>query len=870
MKPPAPRRPHVAPPKFGDAQQALPPDAQPQQQQRQQDAEPGQGEALVDAGEGSPKASAAEPHSAAETGDRTGKAHMAAAAAAAAAAAKHATPAQKERMILEAASAAIAARQAEQGQGSDGRAASVTQEGPGDGVAQRNGIQQGSRGAPPAAASYTPPEWSGVPQGVPFSMEVMKGGAVVDNIDLSSKAYYTFGRTPNNDVVLEHPSSSRLHAVVQFRGEDGAAFLFDPGSTHGVYVNKKRIPAKKFVPFRVGDMARFGESSRLYVLGGPAELMPEEGPSREQRRQQTALQAIAARKEKEAALAKAQMDVALTGGASWGMQEDAFDIDEEGGEVDWRAYAATKGLTEKQQKVADKIRKREARIQSLQREIDKIKSKQVAMEELTAGQASTLVRNEQEIDKSMAEMEDLEETLCDSIRDSIGAKKREALGKEGEEGARKKRRRGDSDDEYEGSSDEDDFYDRTKGQGPQAGQPGSKRAAKAGRGAKGGQQQEVEDAASLYGKREALQEEKKMLEARLREEEEAAAGVAGGWGRKEQEAKSAAAPAVAAAAEAVDSLDAFMTGVVEAQIELDRVGALRRELAAVESQLARAERLLAIADPDGYFKPGSQAAVAAVEKAKKALEVEKKRKEAEERQRKEREAAKQKETEAFVPETEDEDEGAATAAAEQTVKLQHAQQPPAAALHRLERLEAEQGTGGLQLRRRPEAQPPAAEEPARVAPPADRAAEQSPGANVVPTAQQQQPPQKQQQVVSSYQARRAGIAAALAQQRAGSGGGGQQRLPAGGMGHNKDVAAEAQAQVLADLALLSQARRGAQAAEEDGAPMEDFDTPEAAAAAAAAYAASRGSIRKAESADWQPPAGQTGNGRSALNDELGY
>ena len=41
-------------------------------------------------------------------------------------------------------------------------------------------------------------------------------------------------------------------------------------------------------------------------------------------------------------------------------------------------------------------------------------------------------------------------------------------------------------------------------------------------------------------------------------------------------------------------------GVVEAQIEQDRVGALRRELAAVESQLARAERLLAIADPDGW------------------------------------------------------------------------------------------------------------------------------------------------------------------------------------------------------------------------------------------------------------------------------
>ncbi len=42
-------------------------------------------------------------------------------------------------------------------------------------------------------------------------------------------------------------------------------------------------------------------------------------------------------------------------------------------DIDWRAYAATKGLSEKQQKVADKIRKREARVQHLQREIEKIK-----------------------------------------------------------------------------------------------------------------------------------------------------------------------------------------------------------------------------------------------------------------------------------------------------------------------------------------------------------------------------------------------------------------------------------------------------------------------------------------------------------------
>ncbi len=41
----------------------------------------------------------------------------------------------------------------------------------------------------------------------------------------------------------------------------------------------------------VGDMVRFGRSSRTYILGGPAELLPEEGLSRDQRRQLAALEA---------------------------------------------------------------------------------------------------------------------------------------------------------------------------------------------------------------------------------------------------------------------------------------------------------------------------------------------------------------------------------------------------------------------------------------------------------------------------------------------------------------------------------------------------------------------------------------------------
>ena len=33
---------------------------------------------------------------------------------------------------------------------------------------------------------------------------------------------------------------------------------------------------------RVGDMFKFGRSTRMYILGGPTELMPEEGLTKKQ------------------------------------------------------------------------------------------------------------------------------------------------------------------------------------------------------------------------------------------------------------------------------------------------------------------------------------------------------------------------------------------------------------------------------------------------------------------------------------------------------------------------------------------------------------------------------------------------------------
>jgi len=64
---------------------------------------------------------------------------------------------------------------------------------------------------------------------------------------------------------------------------------------------------------------------------------------------------------------------------------------------------------------------------------------------------------------------------------------------------------------------------------------------------------------------------------------------------------------------------------------------LRKQLAGVEQKLADTEKLLAIADPDGFFKAGSAAARAATLRASQALAAERLRAEAAEKRRKTRE-----------------------------------------------------------------------------------------------------------------------------------------------------------------------------------------------------------------------------------------
>lgn len=50
--------------------------------------------------------------------------------------------------------------------------------------------------------------------------------------------------------MLEHPSSSRLHAVLQYNGETRVAYLYDANSAHGTFLNRRRVKPGMHVPVR--------------------------------------------------------------------------------------------------------------------------------------------------------------------------------------------------------------------------------------------------------------------------------------------------------------------------------------------------------------------------------------------------------------------------------------------------------------------------------------------------------------------------------------------------------------------------------------------------------------------------------------------
>ncbi|KAN0008606.1 hypothetical protein ACTFIU_009331 [Dictyostelium citrinum] len=115
---------------------------------------------------------------------------------------------------------------------------------------------------------YKEPEWSKCNSDVEYKFEVIKSGTIIEHINLNKKPFYLIGRLPICDIQLEHATISRQHAIIQHR-EGGKLYLYDLNSTHGSMINKQKCKPNIHIPIKVGDVIKFGESTRLFVLDGP-------------------------------------------------------------------------------------------------------------------------------------------------------------------------------------------------------------------------------------------------------------------------------------------------------------------------------------------------------------------------------------------------------------------------------------------------------------------------------------------------------------------------------------------------------------------------------------------------------------------------
>lgn len=125
---------------------------------------------------------------------------------------------------------------------------------------------------PVPSLDYKPPEWSSRPPQPEqadlenvldtegycdhYFLEVIKNGSIVEKIKLV-KEFNSFGRLPTCDIICEHPSLSRYHALLQYStGEvdekyPRGFYIYDLGSTHGTFVNKTKCEPLKFTRVEV-------------------------------------------------------------------------------------------------------------------------------------------------------------------------------------------------------------------------------------------------------------------------------------------------------------------------------------------------------------------------------------------------------------------------------------------------------------------------------------------------------------------------------------------------------------------------------------------------------------------------------------------
>lgn len=135
---------------------------------------------------------------------------------------------------------------------------------PGTSLMQAGALPGGPSGAFAAAAAGSTPR--------------KKNKTVLGHLEFSpgQQPVKTIGRTPDNNIVLNHPQVSSRHALLH--QIDGRFFLEDRGSANGTYVRGQRIPSGQKIAVQSGEKIYIGPMPLQIELSasGAADIVQEE------------------------------------------------------------------------------------------------------------------------------------------------------------------------------------------------------------------------------------------------------------------------------------------------------------------------------------------------------------------------------------------------------------------------------------------------------------------------------------------------------------------------------------------------------------------------------------------------------------------
>jgi len=241
-------------------------------------------------------------------------------------------------------------------------------------------------------------------------------------MEICNKGAYLVGRSPICDIMMDHLSTSRQHAVIQHRG-NGNCYMYDLGSTHGTFINKLQVKPKVYVLLKSGDLLRFGESTRMYVLGGGPELEQQETQDQEDTPQEVGDVFTGNEEEMEAYLHKHEhKNKKQEDKKEEKVEEEIEDIDEDDESqrrfriieeedygIDDDAYYDRTGQIEKKKKLKER-RKAQNRVETY----DTLMAKKGIVE----NQRNSLLQEIQELDSSIKTSQEAGDSL-DSYMDSL-------------------------------------------------------------------------------------------------------------------------------------------------------------------------------------------------------------------------------------------------------------------------------------------------------------------------------------------------------------------------------------------------------------------------------------------------------------------